>query len=74
MPHTYITNAQNARRDERVAAGQGKWSSSLQDELSNIVKDFRGAGFSDDTIKRVEEQQYKMLDKLGVKYERVKFK
>lgn len=45
MPHTFITNAQNTRRNARVAAGQGKWSSSLQEELSYIVSDFRKAGF-----------------------------
>ncbi len=73
MPHTSITNAQNARRDARVENGQGKWSSSLQDELSYIVADFEKAGFSDTTIKQVLEQQYSMLDKLGVTYERIKF-
>lgn len=72
-PHTFITNAQNARRDARVAAGKGKWSSSLQSELSNIVSDFKNAGFSDSTINSVMEQQYRMLDKLGVAYERINF-
>ena len=37
MPHTIISNLQNARRDARIASGNGKWSSSLQDELSYIV-------------------------------------
>ena len=73
MPHTTITNRQIARRDGRIANGNGKWSSSLQDELSYIVSDFRSAGFSDSTISQVLEQQYKMLDKLGVPYERIKF-
>ena len=45
---------------------------SLQDELSHIVSDFREAGYSDSTIGNVLEQQYKMLDKLGVSYERIK--
>ena len=71
-PHTVISNAQNARRDARVASGKGKWSSSLQDELSYIVSDFREAGFADSTIRQVLEQQYKMLDKLGVPYQRIK--
>ena len=52
---------------------QGKWSSSLQEELSYIVSDFRKAGFSDNTINSVLEQQYHMLDKLGVSYERIKY-
>ena len=72
-PHTIITNAQNARRDAREASGNGKWSSSLQDELGYIVTDFREAGFSDSTIANVLEQQYSMLDKLGVSYERIKW-
>ncbi|MDI7662060.1 RHS repeat-associated core domain-containing protein, partial [Cronobacter universalis] len=71
LPHTIISNAQNARRALRVAQGQGKWSSSLQDELNNIVTDFRDAGFKDDVIKSVLDQQYKMLDKLNVPYNKV---
>ncbi|MFW0827677.1 RHS repeat-associated core domain-containing protein, partial [Cronobacter dublinensis] len=71
LPHTIISNAQNARRDLRVAQGQGKWSSSLQDELNNIVTDFRDAGFKDDVIKSVLDQQYRMLDKLNVPYNKV---
>ncbi|MGN0632906.1 MAG: hypothetical protein ACI4JW_03470 [Oscillospiraceae bacterium] len=73
MPHTYISTAQNARRDARIASGKGKWSSSLQDELQYIVDDFKGAGFSQETISKVLEQQYRMLDKLKVPYERIVF-
>ncbi|WP_252225064.1 hypothetical protein [Clostridium sp. ZBS2] len=71
MPHTSITNAQNARRNARVESGNGKWSSSLQDELQYIVDDFINAGFSKNTINRVLEQQYKMLNKLKVPHERI---
>ncbi|WP_142312007.1 hypothetical protein [Bacillus toyonensis] len=39
------------RRDERVALGNGKRGSSLQEELKNIVSDFEKAGFSKETIK-----------------------
>ncbi|MCP1122583.1 hypothetical protein NKR74_04350 [Bacillus sp. 3103sda1] len=74
MPHTSISTAQNARRNARVAEGNGKWSSSLQDELQYIVDDLKNAGFSNDTINSVLEQQYKMLDKLKVPYERVVIK
>lgn len=74
MPHTSISNAQNARRNARVAIGKGKWSSSLQDELQYTVVDFTNAGFSKNTINQVLEQQYKMLDKLGVSYERIEIK
>jgi uncharacterized protein RhaS with RHS repeats len=31
--HSAITSAQNARRDVRLANGQGKWSSSIRDEF-----------------------------------------
>ncbi|PFD04459.1 pre-toxin TG domain-containing protein [Bacillus cereus] len=73
LPHTIITNAQNLRRDERVALGNGKWSSSLQAELKNIVSDFEKAGFSKEIIRGTLEQQYRMLDKLKVKYERIEY-
>ena len=69
--HTIISNRQNIRRDNRVSLGGGKLSSSLQEELSYIVEDFRAAGFDDDIIEQVLEQQYKMLDKLNIRYERV---
>lgn len=74
MPHISISNAQNARRNTRVVSRNGKWSSSLQDELQYIVDDFTNAGFSKNTINQVLEQQYKMLDKLGVPYERIGIK
>ena len=71
LPHTTISNAQNARRDARVAQGKCKWSSSLQDELMNIVNDFRNTGFDDATINKILDQQYKMLDKLQIDYTRI---
>ena len=52
----------------RLAQGRGKWSSSLQEELQNIVTDLGAAGFDGDVIKQVLDQQYRMLDKLGVPY------
>ncbi|QOS82318.1 hypothetical protein JNUCC31_05495 [Paenibacillus sp. JNUCC31] len=70
-PHTTLTNLQNNRRDERVAEGKGKWSSTLQEELINIVKDFKEIGFTRKTIEKILEQQYKMLDKLKVPYRRI---
>ena len=72
FPHTQISALQNARRNARVAAGKGKWSSSLQEELAYTVSDLRSVGFSDSTIAQVMDQTYKMLDKLGVSYRRVK--
>ncbi|MEZ6142963.1 MAG: hypothetical protein R3B84_20555 [Zavarzinella sp.] len=44
FPHTTLSNLQNARRDARVAAGLGKWSSTIDDELGFIVSDFRQEG------------------------------
>ncbi|MBQ3784480.1 MAG: hypothetical protein II838_13745 [Lachnospiraceae bacterium] len=55
MPHTIISNLQNSRRDARVAVESGKWSSSLQEELSYIVSDFKAVGFSDTTVSNVLE-------------------
>ncbi len=71
LPHIIISNAQNARRNLRVAQVKGKWSLSLQDELNNIVTDFRDAGFKDEGIQIVLDQQYRMLDKLNVPYAKV---
>nr|MBI9051895.1 hypothetical protein [Anaerolineaceae bacterium] len=73
-PHTNITNSQIQRRNLRVASGNGKWNSSLQDELQYIVDDFIEAGFSKSTIKKVLEQQYKMLKELAVPFERINVK
>ncbi len=70
FPHTTLSNLQNARRDARIAKGLGKWSSTIDDELGFIVNDFRAAGFGDDVIKQVLAQNYRLLDKLGVKYNR----
>ena len=68
FPHTTLSNLQNARRDARAAAGLGNWRSSINDELGFVVRDFRQAGFGDDIINQVLKENYKMLDKLSVKY------
>ncbi|MET3659172.1 hypothetical protein ABIC55_004292 [Sporosarcina psychrophila] len=73
LQHTFISNAQTARRNERMASGVGKWSTTLQEELQFMVDDLTKAGFSRNTTSQVLEQQYKMLDKLGVKYERIDY-
>ncbi|MWC31265.1 hypothetical protein [Paenibacillus sp. MMS18-CY102] len=70
-PHTDLTNRQNERRDARVAEGKGKWSSTLQEELTYIVEDFKELGYTRETIETILEQQYKMLDKLKVPYRRI---
>ncbi|WP_294320474.1 PAAR domain-containing protein [uncultured Sphingomonas sp.] len=66
--HTIISNRQNARAAARVAAGKGKWSSTLNEELNYTAQDYKAAGYSDATISKIMNQQYKMLDKLGVPY------
>ncbi|ELR64591.1 hypothetical protein C942_02404 [Photobacterium marinum] len=73
FPHTEISKRQNARRDARIKAGEGKWSSSLQDELQFIVDDMRAAGFKKKTIEKVLQQQYKMLDKLKIPYQKIDY-
>lgn len=73
LPHTLISTSQNMRRNARVTSGGGKWSSTLQEELQYIVDDLTQAGYTRESIKRVLEQQYNMLDKIGVKYERVDY-
>ncbi|MGJ7033327.1 DUF6531 domain-containing protein [Niabella hirudinis] len=42
--HAIITARQNARRDARIAAGKGKWSTSLKTELRNARADLTAAG------------------------------
>ncbi|MFC9777496.1 hypothetical protein [Paenibacillus chitinolyticus] len=70
-PHTELNNRQSERRDDRIAEGKGKWSSTLQEELTFIVEDFKALGFTRETIEKIMEQQYKMLDKLKVPYRRI---
>jgi hypothetical protein len=69
-PHTTISELQKKRAREREANGQGKSSSTIDQELGYIVDDFRAAGYSDAVTGKVLEQQYRMLDKLGVNYSR----
>jgi RHS repeat-associated protein len=71
LPHTLISNAQNTRRSVRVNSGDKKWSSSLQDELQYISDDMRAAEFKNQTVNQVLDQQYKMLDKLNVPYQKI---
>ncbi len=42
--HAIITARQNARRDARIAAGEGKWSTSLKQELKYAKADLIAAG------------------------------
>ena len=71
MAHTAISIRQNARRNARVAAGQARWGSSLQQELGYTARDFGEAGFGWHTTRRVMQQQYGMLDAMGVPYTQI---
>jgi hypothetical protein len=73
LQHTIISNLQNARREARKTAGKGAWSSTLQEELGYIVSDLQTAGYSRNEILRTLNQQYRMLDKLGVPYQPLKY-
>ena len=66
--HTIISNRQNARAAARLADGKGKWSSTLDEELEFTAQDYKAAGYSDETISKILDRQYKMLDKLNVPY------
>ncbi|MGH1558816.1 PAAR domain-containing protein [Caulobacter segnis] len=69
--HTIITNRQNARADARGRGGQRQGASTLDEELRNTASDYKAAGYSDATVSKVLEQNYKMLDKLNVPYNKV---
>ena len=69
--HTIISNRQNARAAARVASGNGKWSSTLDQELQHTAADYKAAGYSDATVSKVLDHQYRMLDKIGVPYTKV---
>lgn len=73
LQHTIISNLQNARRDARKAAGKDAWSSTLQEELGYIVSDLQAAGYKRNEILKTLNQQYRMLDKLGVSYQPLKY-
>jgi hypothetical protein len=70
--HTGITNSQNARQLARETSNQGSWSSSIDEELQHIVDDFGAQGFRKPTIRKVLQQNYDMLDEIGVPYRRPK--
>lgn len=68
FPHTFISRAQNSRRQKRLQLGQAKWGSSLQDELQYIVDDLSAAGLDKSVVQDVLNQQYAMLKKLKIAF------
>ena len=63
--HATITTLQNARRDARVAAGNGKWSSTIQEEFNYSSQDLRAGGVSDKCRKKLLKKAYKYFDGIG---------
>ena len=64
--HSVITARQNTRRRERVAAHQGRWSTSGKDEVRNSYSDLKAAGVSEKEARRASSKAYKYFDELGV--------
>ena len=65
-PQHVIANTRQAQRAAaRVANGQGKWSSTIQEEFNEASKDLRAAGVSDKCRKKALKQSYKYFDSLG---------
>lgn len=71
LAHTIITDLQEARRQTRIAAKLPQYGTTLQEELQFLVSDWRSAGLSRRQIVEGLEQQYSMLDELGVSYTRI---
>lgn len=60
-------------QDPATGTQAGAWSSTLQEELGYIVSDLTAAGFKPSDIRKTLEQQCRMLDKLHIPYQRIKF-
>ncbi|SDP31704.1 RHS repeat-associated core domain-containing protein, partial [Pseudomonas cichorii] len=57
--HSTVTALQNARRDERLANGQSKWGTSMQEEFRNSYRDLGAAGVSEKCKRKAIKQAYK---------------
>lgn len=66
LPHTIITNRQQARKLARIANGEDKWGSSLAEELENSRNDLKAAGIAPADIDEYMTGVEKMLKKIGV--------
>jgi hypothetical protein len=49
----------------RVAAGEGRYATSIRDEFENAASDMRAAGVPDRELRRAIRQAYKYFDALG---------
>jgi RHS repeat-associated protein len=57
--HATVTTRQNARRDERLSAGQPRWGTSLTDEFNNAYRDLGAAGVSEHCKRKAIKQAYR---------------
>jgi hypothetical protein len=71
FPHTKITNLQNVRQADREARGLGSFSTTLDEELQNTVRDLQAVGFDKATVQQALDNTYKMLDSLGLIYTKI---
>jgi len=53
--HAVVNRRQIARRDARVKAGKGKWSSTYKQEAKYMVEDLRAAGVPEAKIKEAKK-------------------
>lgn len=63
--HNSISNAQGAYRRERVAGGQGKYTTSIQEEFQNSAKWMREAGVDEAARRKALKKAYKYFDSIG---------
>ena len=63
--HSIVTTLQNARRDARLAAGEGKWSTTLEEEFRNVEQDLQAAGVPDEIRNRAIEDARTYFRGLG---------
>ncbi len=57
--HAIVTTRQNARRDERLLAGEARWGTSLADEFNNAYRDLGAAGISERCKRKAMKQAYR---------------
>ncbi|MDR3413226.1 MAG: RHS repeat-associated core domain-containing protein, partial [Formivibrio sp.] len=57
--HATVTALQNARRDARIAAGQPKWGTSMDEEFNNSYRDLGAAGMSEKCKRKAIKKAYK---------------
>jgi RHS repeat-associated protein len=65
-PHALISADQRARRDARVAAGQGPWSGpDIREQFQHSYRDMINDGVPQDAARRGIRRAYKYFDSIG---------